>query len=450
MKGLRPRLIATFALVAAVASAALAVTSYAIVRSNVLERATDTAIEQTQTRVAEAAARLPAGASPTEVRFLMTQLPGSGGTGVLVVGDDGSSDASPSSLTPAAVPPALTDLPAGQLRWVRTGDRIVVGARIPGGPRLYQFFALAAVTSDLEVLRNVLAGVGVALVSVSALVGVAAARGLLRPLRRARQAANRIEAGKLDTRLPEEGRDEFTDLARSFNRMAGALERTLAGQRRFVSDVSHELRTPLTALTTAADVLEANADGLNDQGRRAAHLLVLESRRLAEMVEDLMEISRFDAGVPAMAWEPVDVGRLVKGALEARGWSDRVGVAAAGDAETYADARRLDTIVANLVGNALEHGAPPVTVTVGSGAGGTVVVAVDDSGPGIPASQREQIFDRFYKGDPSRSRGGSGLGLAIARENAALHGGRITVESLEGHGSRFSLVLPRRDAPPAT
>jgi two-component system sensor histidine kinase MtrB len=215
-----------------------------------------------------------------------------------------------------------------------------------------------------------------------------------------------------------------------------------------VSDVSHELRTPLTALTTAADVLDANTAGLNDPGRRAARLLVVESRRLAAMVEDLMEISRFDAGVPAMTWEPVDVGDLVRSALAVRGWSGRVEADLPPGATTWADPRRLDSVVANLVGNALEHAEPPIRVTVACEAA-AVIIAVEDAGPGIAAEHLAHVFDRFYKADASRSRGGgSGLGLAIARENARLHGGDVTVTSSLGRGSRFACTLPVRTGPP--
>jgi two-component system, OmpR family, sensor histidine kinase MtrB len=296
-------------------------------------------------------------------------------------------------------------------------------------------------------------------VLMSALVGVAAAGGTLRPLRRARVAAHRLEVGLLGTRLPEEGNDEFAELARAFNRMADALERTVAdlrtleaSHRRFVSDVAHELRTPLTALTTAADVLDANAGGLNDAGRRSARLLVVESRRLAAMVEDLMEISRLDAGVAAMTWEPVDVRELVEKALARRGWEDRVEVVAGERVGTWADPRRVDAIVANLVGNALEHGGPPVRVAVVA-AGQEAAVTVSDAGPGIPPEQLGSVFERFYKADPSRSRdgrsrGGSGLGLAIARENARLHGGDVTVASDPGRGCRFTATLPLRSGPP--
>jgi two-component system sensor histidine kinase MtrB len=166
------------------------------------------------------------------------------------------------------------------------------------------------------------------------------------------------------------------------------------------------------------------------------------------MVEDLMEISRFDAGVPPMAWEPVDVSQLVRGALEVRGWTGKVETELAPGATTWADPRRLDAVVANLVGNAIEHGEPPVRVTVAESAY-EVTITVSDAGSGIPAEHLAHLFDRFYKADPSRSRGGgSGLGLAIARENARLHGGDVAVSSGPGRGTRFTCTLPRRSAPP--
>ncbi len=462
MKGLRPRLVATFALVAALVSATLATTSYLIVRRAVLSSATDVAVRQAQAVVAEAVARLTPGASAADVRVLVSSLPDIGDAQVLAVPGEGLYEATSVSLSPASVPPSLRSAVIGdRLAWVRTGsgqdDHIVVGGQLPDGPSLYLFFPLRDEVRDLEVLRNVLAASGAGLVLLSAVVGVLAARGLLRPLRRARVATHRLEVGLLDTRLPEEGRDEFTELARAFNRMADALQRTVgdlrtleANHRRFVSDVSHELRTPLTALTTAADVLEANSAGLNDTGRRAARLLVVESRRLASMVEDLMEISRFDAGVPAMAWELVDVAALVAGALEARGWAGQVEVEVVSGASTWADPRRLDTVVGNLVGNALKHGRPPVRVTV-EATDSAVSLSVSDTGPGIAPEHLGHVFERFYKADSARSGGGgSGLGLAIARENARLHGGDVTVTSEIGLGSRFTCTIPRRSGPPDT
>jgi two-component system sensor histidine kinase MtrB len=295
----------------------------------------------------------------------------------------------------------------------------------------------------------VLAATSGVLVLVSAGIGAVAAAGVLRPIRRTRDAVREVAAGDLDIELPDAGSDELAELARAFNRMTAALRRSVgefreleASQRRFVSDVSHELRTPLTALTTSADVLDAHTDGLSDAGRRAARLIVIETRRLASLVNDLMEISRMDAGAAEVTLEAVDVAANVESALRVRGWSDRVALRSNGRATTMIDARRLDTIVGNLVGNALDHGGPPVTVTV-SADRETVEVRVSDRGGGIAEQHLSRVFDRFYKVDRSRSAGGTGLGLAIARENARLHGGDITVESRIGQGTTFILSLPR-------
>jgi two-component system sensor histidine kinase MtrB len=163
-----------------------------------------------------------------------------------------------------------------------------------------------------------------------------------------------------------------------------------------------------------------------------------------------MEISRLDAGAASMAWEQVDVAGAVAGAVRARGWDEHVELRAADGVLTYADPRRLDGMVANLVGNALEHGRPPVRLTVSASAE-QVLLEVADTGAGIGPEHLPHLFERFYKADPARPRSaGSGLGLAIARENARLHGGDITVTSRPGEGTTFTLVLPRRQAGPGT
>jgi two-component system sensor histidine kinase MtrB len=459
---LRPRLVVTFALVAALTAGGVAVTSYYITREAVIRRAESVARTEAQALLADAVATLPDRPSRVQVSDLVQRLKVRGGADfdVVAVNGDGTFETTSLSLSAESVPASLAaPVDAGRIGLVRAGAAgqpyVVVGGRVAGGPAFYLFFPLRDALDDLELLRNVLAAAGAAAVVLSGVVGALASRGLLRPLRETRNAAHRLEVGLLGTRLPEGGGDEFADLGHAFNRMAEALEasigdlRTLeANHRRFVADVSHELRTPLTALTTAADVLDAHRAGLDDAGGRAASLLVRESRRLATLVEDLMEISRLDAGAAAMAWEPVDVAELVGAAVANRGWSGHVQLRREGEATTTGDSRRLDAIVANLVGNALEHGRPPVRILV-TGRADEVLVLVNDAGPGIPVDHVDRVFDRFYKADPARPGGrGSGLGLAIARENARLHGGDLTVASPPGSGATFVLRLPRRVAEP--
>ena len=171
------------------------------------------------------------------------------------------------------------------------------------------------------------------------------------------------------------------------------------------------------------------------ESRRPAELLISDVGRLRTLVEELMEISRLDAGAESVHAETVDLAALTRAVLRSRGWEERVALDG-GEAVVTSDPRRLERILANLVGNALEHGADGVEVRVGSD-----FVEVSDHGPGISPEHLPHVFDRFYKADPSRSGRGSGLGLAIAQENARLLGGEIEVDSEPGRGSRFTLRL---------
>ena len=453
--GLRARLVTTFALVAALVAVAVAGISYAVVRYGTLQRSLDEAVREVRVHLDDAAATLADDPRPQRVRRFVARVESRSLADVVAL-TDGDPVTTSISLTEAAVPDDLrAAVDAGRIaavRTVRAGEAVVVvgGAVRPAGPAFYFFFPQQDIADDLTLLAQVLAGTSGVLVLVSAAIGAAAASGVLRPIRRTRAAVRAVAAGDLDARLDEEGGDELAELARAFNTMTAALRRTVgelreleAGQRRFVSDVSHELRTPLTALTTACEVLDANTDGLTDAGRRAARLVVVESRRLASLVEDLMEISRMDAGAADVTLERVDVTRSITGALRSRGWLDQVELDADDGVTAFMDARRLDAIIGNLVGNARTYGRPPIAVTVRA-MPDDVEVAVSDHGDGIAPHHLHRVFDRFYKVDRSRSAGGTGLGLAIARENARLHGGDLRVESEEGRGTTFTLRLPRR------
>src|SRR5204863_2481173 len=192
---------------------------------------------------------------------------------------------------------------------------------------------------------------------VAGLVGRLLARRTLEPVARASEAARSLAEGLLATRLPAGGEDEFGAWAVSFNEMADALESKIsalsaaqARERRFTSDVAHELRTPLTALVGEASLLSEHLDRMPDQSRRPAELLIADVGRLRRLVEDLMEISRLDAGAESVHAEPIDVASVTAAILRARGWSERVSLDGE-ETEVTTDPRRLERIVANLVGN---------------------------------------------------------------------------------------------------
>jgi two-component system sensor histidine kinase MtrB len=291
------------------------------------------------------------------------------------------------------------------------------------------------------------------LVSLAALVAALllaflAAEGVLGPVRELRRAAWRLGAGDLTARSTVRGADELAGVSETFNSTAralqhhvGELRRMESEARRFVADVSHELRTPLAAMTAVTDVLDEEAEKLPPDAAEAARLVSQETKNLTRLVNDLIEITRFDSGRAALVTDEVDVAAAITSTLDTRGWLDRVETTLPQGITARLDVRRLDVIVANLVGNALTHGAEPVRVTL-TATGQWLTIQVTDEGPGLLPEVLPHVFDRFYKADTARTRSpGSGLGLAIARENAHLHGGTLTAAN--AGGAVFTLTLPR-------
>jgi signal transduction histidine kinase len=436
---LRRRLTLVLALAVGLSGIALGAGSYFLVRHNLFSDSVDSSIVQTRRNLAVAPAYRDTGKLVDAYK--------SRGDFLTVATRGGDTFLSSASVSLRSVPNGLRDVVGrGELGYERTtvaGDRfLVTGAPAANGTKLYFFFPENGLRHELSVLRNVLlGGVGI-LVLLAALAGVVLARSTLRPVARASTAARSLAEGLLETRLPVEGRDEFGAWAQSFNEMAAALEAKIgelqaaqARERRFTADVAHELRTPLTALLGEASLLAGHLDRMPPEARRPAELLIADVGRLRKLVEDLMEISRFDAGAESVHAEEVDVAALVGATVRARGWDDRVRLEGDGLRVT-SDPRRLERIVANLVGNALEHGGSSVSVRIGEHE-----IEVADDGPGIPSEHLPHVFERFYKADASRSGGGTGLGLAIARENAILLGGELEVVSEPGQGTRFTLRL---------
>jgi signal transduction histidine kinase len=271
-------------------------------------------------------------------------------------------------------------------------------------------------------------------------------RRITTPVLQLTQAADEVAAGRYDVEVPSGGAGEIGELADRFGQMATRLGETEELERNFLMTVSHELRTPLTAIRGHVEALREGV--VTDEELRVASLSVIaaEAERLERLVGDVLDLAKLDAHRFTVLHEEVDMGRLVDNAYVAfseearrRGIDYRCEV----DAKPVivSDGDRVLQIVANLLSNAFRW--TPDGGRVGlemSATDGTVYVAVADSGPGVPPSERERIFRPFW----SRGGGGTGLGLAIASELAGALGGRIELESSAETGSRFELVLPTR------
>ncbi|UPU44921.1 MULTISPECIES: sensor histidine kinase [Rhodococcus] len=287
-------------------------------------------------------------------------------------------------------------------------------------------------------------------VLVSGLLGLWIASTLVRPLKRLDKAAARAADGDLSVRLPEDGVAELAQVTTTFNNMVARNEAVIRGleeseeqSRRFVADVSHELRTPLAALVPVSEILREEIPNLPPDAAAAARIVSSEIGKLTRLVEVLIEMSRHDSQQAHLVLDDVDLVELTERTLESRGWTDTVELRAPESVSARVDSRRIDIVVANLVGNALRHGAPPVRVELSVESGFSVITVVDH-GPGISPEDRQAIFRRFYKVDTARGRSeGSGLGLSLAVENVHLHGGTIGVDQVDGR-TVFTVRLPRR------
>ena len=465
--GLRARLVVTFTLVAITASALLAGIGYELAKSAMIERSTqsakDTLTSQLQ-RINFAVGELQSGEvqpSGQDLENLVAALEGSGRHVLVEYQGQQFQDANATlgerEVTGELRGQALSRMVA-QRRifddhpWMVVGTQVKrvdrLGIAEPTGMSVFLFVSLADEEATLSNLRSAFVQAGGITLLIALTVALLSARQVMLPIGRLSAAAQALGQGRLDTRLPVRGKDELATLTAHFNDAAAALELSVAElrsmeaiSRRFVADVSHELRTPLTAMTAVADMLAEEADRLPEQPAEAVRLVLHEIVRLRELVEHLIEVSRFDAGTATLHRESVNVSEAIADCLEVRGWSEGIEVRAPVDLVVDLDPRRFDVIVANLVGNATKHGAPPVVVTARSTPNG-LEVKVRDHGKGIGAEALPHVFDRFFKAGSGRSRSqGSGLGLSIARANAQLHGGTISVRR-EAPGTLFTVWIP--------
>jgi signal transduction histidine kinase len=274
--------------------------------------------------------------------------------------------------------------------------------------------------------------------------GWSTSRRMLRPLSRVADAAGDIATGSLGARLEEENDPDLNRLVVSFNNMADAVQERIGREQRFASDVSHELRSPITALTAAVEVLDARRDDLPDRTRQALDVVVGQVRRFDDMVMDLLELSRLEAGAQDLHTEPVDLVDLCDKVSHKYGYGDLpIEVHRRAKRNAHVDRVRFERILSNLLDNAATHGDGPIRITIEPAAvKRSVLMVVEDAGPGVAASERTRIFERFARGSAARHRIGTGLGLALVAEHATALGGEAWVEDRPGGGTRFVVRLP--------
>ncbi|MEU6861065.1 MtrAB system histidine kinase MtrB [Glycomyces sp. NPDC046736] len=445
--------------------------------SRLLDERRDTAVEETENAVERAAEQLATYTSTSDNALAMTMQRIVNELGedpvyapyiLLRTGDEAVAKTHPVSNgvePPAALQAAVAEhkIATQYETFSVDGDDaapfLVVGSFIDLSVdyELYAFYPLDSQQDAISLLRTNLALAGVALVLLLGVIAALVTRLVVTPVREAARTSQRLAAGLLHERMEVRGSDDLARLAGSFNLMAENLQSQIRRleemsmmQRRFTSDVSHELRTPLATIRMAADLLYDNRDDFDPITKRSTELLQHEIDRFEDLLQELLEVSRFDSGFASLEVEAVDVGRIAHDVVEALAHlAEDCGVSVSLTKPprrviAEVDPRRVHRVLRNLVSNAIEHAeGRPVEVTVAEG-DTAVAVAVRDHGVGLKPGHAERVFDRFWRADPSRTRrtGGTGLGLAISLEDAKLHSGTLQVVGEPGEGTLFVLTLP--------
>jgi two-component system sensor histidine kinase MtrB len=449
--GLRARITIAFGVGALFMSAVLASATIGLTRRNLLDQRESAATAQTYTNAGNVRRQLESavGDPPAVVSSLVTP---SGSNPILML--EGRWYPRNAQFGEDVLPASLSDLVrSGQPARMRFehDDETELAVGVPLASVDGAYFEIVS----LDELEDTIESISISLLAASLLTTMAgaglgwwAARRVLRPLSGIGHAAHAIATGKLDTRVEASDDADLAPLADSFNDMAAALEERIQRDARFASNVSHELRSPLMTLSASIEVLENQRDDMPERAKAALDLMVADVDRFRQLVEDLLEISRFDAGVMHLELEDVRLAELV---MQSVTMSTDADVPVDIDSDlagvvVRADKRRLVRVIANLLDNAAKYGDGATRVELRKD-GDDVLIAVEDEGPGVPVEDRESIFYRFNRGSRAGRRmdvDGVGLGLALVAEHVRLHGGSVWVEDRPNgrEGARFVIELP--------
>jgi len=448
--GLRTRIVVYFSLATFIGVLVLSIVTFAATRNYLVDKATSSARDQA---IANAQlVRTLVGVSRADAGEVVTNLRTQpGGFAVLHLGAE--------NLFYAQAPLRFTqsNLPTSFVRDAITGASGVQRVNFLGRPyeavaihvpavdaTYFEVFPISDVNDTLGTIRSILI-VAVLLVTVVAgVLGFLFSGTVLAPLRRVSDAATTIAEGSLTARLEPESDPDLQQLVTSFNGMVAAVQDRIEREERFASDVSHELRSPITSLGAAVDVLKGRSEELSERNRQALDIIAQQVRRFDRTVLDLLELSRLDARAGQDNKEELHLAALVERIAGRHGYGSILIVSDLGDDDLVnVDRRRIERILLNLLDNARDHAGGASEILLSTDDDGNLLLIVDDNGPGVGASERLRIFERFARGTASRNSVGSGLGLAIVAEHAIALGGRAYVDTSPSGGARFVVSIPR-------
>ena len=449
--GLRARVIAGFAFGACLLSVVLSVSSYLVVRHTLVIQRESLAERQTyiNARLVRSGLRTP----HTDIPQLLSSLENPTNSQALLY-TNGNWYSSDLNLTQSALPQPLRNIvnrgqPAIMRYHAVKTTNLVVGVPIPAvGATYFEVSGLSEIGDTLTSLAYSLAIASLCITLAGAALGRWASRLVLRPLTEAASAAESIAGGDMTARLRPEGDNDLDRLVLSFNHMVDALKARIERDARFASDVSHELRSPLMTLASGASVMQSRRHELPPRSQTALDLLTDEVNRFQRMVQDLLEISRTDAGHVDIFFEEVLAGEFVMRVTD--NYERDIPVEPEGGADEAilaVDKRRMERVIGNLIENADRYAGGAIGIGI-ERHDGKIRIAVDDAGPGVPAGERDRIFERFARGETARARAsgeGTGLGLSLVYEHVHLHKGKVWVEDRPGGGARFIVELPEAE-----
>ena len=452
--GLRSRILITFGLGSFALSLFLALATYNFTRSNLVEDREKNVIEQAYENAAQLAIDLRSNPSNTQtvIERLTANRPLLYFRGTWT-GDNARFS---SNVIDRDMLVATIDNREPRTMRIEVDKELVLAIGIPldsADAAYFEFPSMQDVRSTLNSINLALTLAAIITTLLGVFLGAIVASRAVRPLTAASQAAQAIAGGRLDTRLEETDDPDLSALTSSFNDMAAALELRVERDTRFTSDVSHELRSPLMTLAASVEVMHARREEMPERAQVALDLLIADVARFQGLVEDLLEISRFDAGAIRLNVEELLVGEFVRQAVAISSLpATSVLVSSTADQIIIrGDRRRLARVIANLVDNGRAYGGGELEISVfvpdDEDPPSQVWITVEDHGLGVPLEERDLIFERFARGVVAGRRSGSdgaGLGLSLVDEHVKLHRGRVWVEERHdgSEGACFIIELP--------